>query len=106
MTRLTTVAVLGLFARAYSTVCDPVSTAAGWEFAGPSTYVDRGDPLNISSAGAIQDVAFSGDYWFVGSVNGGVWRTTEKSFAEKVPQWTNVLDSQVCGVGGAASAVR
>lgn len=46
------------------------------QFAGPSTYVARGDTLKIRSAGAIQDVKNSGDsVWFVGSVNGGVWRT-------------------------------
>jgi len=27
---------------------------AGWDFAGPATYAQRGDPLNITSAGAIQ----------------------------------------------------
>ena len=40
--------------------CDPTNTkSAGWQFAGPSTYVNRGDDLNISSAGAIQDVVSS-----------------------------------------------
>ena len=92
--------------------CDPATAAAGWAFAGPSTYVDRDDPLKIASAGAIQDVAFSGggnaSVWFAGSVNGGVWRTS--TIADKVPKWTNVLDGQVrgaththctsCGIGG------
>jgi hypothetical protein len=82
--------------------CDPATAAAGWAFAGPSTYVDRDDPLKIASAGAIQDVAFSGggaggnaSVWFAGSVNGGVWRTS--TIADKVPKWTNVLDGQVRG---------
>jgi hypothetical protein len=34
----------------------------------------------------------SGDAWFVGSVNGGVWRTT--TFDAATPKWTNVLDGQ------------
>ena len=48
------------------------------EFAGPATYVDRGDPTNMTCAGAIQDAVYSAGqqpYWFVASTNGGVWRT-------------------------------
>jgi len=45
---------------AVSGPCDPGnSKSVGWQFAGPSTYVNRGDDLNISSAGAIQDVVSS-----------------------------------------------
>lgn len=33
--------------------------SAGWEFAGPATYVDRGDDLKISNAGAINNVVNS-----------------------------------------------
>ena len=51
----------------------PSHDNAGWRFAGPATYSQRGDPLNITSAGAIQTVKSSSDgVWFVGSVNGGV----------------------------------
>lgn len=75
----------------------------GWTFQGPYTYVDRGDPLEISSAGAVQDVAFStgsaantrsasSDAWFIGGVNSGVWRT--RNFHDSVPTWENVLDKQ------------
>jgi hypothetical protein len=87
------------YARADTRMCNAGACAAGWEFAGPSTYVDKckdnGSPscLNISSAGAIQNVAMSSDdTWFVGSVNGGVWRTT--TLGKPVPAWTNVLDGE------------
>eukprot|EP00729_Bicosta_minor_P027730 gene27730-15472_t len=69
--------------------------SAGWEFAGPATYVDRGDDLKISNAGAINNVVNSHwdkKNWFVGSVNGGVWRST--SLEQTIPHWENVLDGQ------------
>lgn len=72
--------------------CAVSGSQLGWSFAGPSTYVQRGDATKMSSAGAIQDAVFSGNTWFVGSVNGGVWRTT--NLTSSGPQWTNVLDSQ------------
>ena len=163
-----------------ATVATPCasSCSAGWDFAGPATYVDRGDDLKISNAGAINNVVNSHwdvKNWFgklktrpprthgcadgsyagclpatsaarglvtgmvavvsqnrishtifpfpsfllvrssefgsamltcarctndcvfplrypVGSVNGGVWRST--SLSDKVPHWENVLDGQ------------
>ena len=70
----------------------PADTAS-WVWRGPSTYYTRDDPLKITSAGAIQDAAASSNgTWFVGSVNGGVWRT--QSIQEEQPQWENVLDGQ------------
>ena len=64
-----------------------------WEFRGPTTYYTRDDSLRITSAGAVQDVASAGNgTWFIGSVNGGIWRTS--NLQSKVPHWENVLDSQ------------
>jgi hypothetical protein len=69
------------------------SSAVNWQFRGPTTYYTRDDDLKITSAGAIQDVAAGADNtWFVGSVNGGIWRT--KNLQNKVPHWENVLDKQ------------
>lgn len=66
--------------------------SAPWVDAGPATYVDRADKLEISSASAAQDVAGVGKNWFVASVNGGVWRTN--NLGDDVPAWKNVLDGQ------------
>ena len=69
------------------------SAPVGWSFAGPSTYHDRGDDSGMTSAGAAQNVAAGADgTWFLGSVNGGVWRTSTLRHAR--PGWTNVLDGQ------------
>ena len=69
------------------------SKPAAWEFAGPSTYVTRGDSPAVSSAGAAQNVAGgANNSWFLGSVNGGVWRS--KSIGRASPHWENVLDGQ------------
>ena len=67
-----------------------------WEFRGPTTYYTRDDSLRITSAGAVQDVASGNGTWFIGSVNGGIWRTS--NLQSKVPHWENVLDSQVISV--------
>jgi len=37
-------------------------------------------------------VAGSGDNWFVATVNGGVWKTT--NLGDEVPSWRPVLDGQ------------
>jgi len=73
--------------------CLQQSTSVSWEFAGPSTYVGRGDEPQLSSAGAVQNVVEGANHtWFIGSVNGGVWRT--KSLGHSTPHWENVLDKQ------------
>ena len=52
-------------------------TSVQWKFRGPTTYYTRDDSLRITSAGAVQDIAFAGNAtWFIGSVNGGIWRTS------------------------------
>ena len=64
-----------------------------WTFAGPTTYKTRGDDLPLAGAGAVQDVVQgANNTFFIGSVNGGVWRTT--SLKEESPRWENVLDGQ------------
>ena len=66
---------------------------ASWGFAGPSAYYERGDDLKITSAGAINNVVQAGNgTWFVGTVNGGVWKSDNINTA--VPAWNNVLDGQ------------
>ena len=68
-------------------------TSVMWKFRGPTTYYTRDDSLRITSAGAVQDVVAAGNStWFIGSVNGGIWRTS--NLQSKVPHWENVLDSQ------------
>ena len=48
----------------------------------------------MSSAGAVQTVATDGSgVWLAGSVNGGVWRSTDVSTAAR-PAWKNVFDGQ------------
>jgi hypothetical protein len=49
--------IAGILTSSLSAPCDPAACKAGWQFAGPSTYVDRGDDLAISSAGAINNVS-------------------------------------------------
>ena len=69
------------------------SAPVGWSFAGPTTYHDRGDDSGMTSAGAAQNVAAGANgTWFLGSVNGGVWRTSTLRHAR--PGWANVLDGQ------------
>ena len=86
-TKTTVILLVLLFASSNGT------PAVKWEFRGPTTYYTRDDDLKITSAGAIQDVAAGADNtWFVGSVNGGIWRS--KNLQEKVPHWENVLDKQ------------
>ena len=78
-----------------------IDTAVGWKFAGPTTYVnqfgddgdddDDDDSPRLASAGAVQNVVegFPGT-WFLGSVNGGVWRT--RTLHTTRPHWEPVLD--------------
>ena len=97
--------------------------AVGWEFAGPTTYinhweekkkekeqaVDKRPPL--PSAAAVQQIVSStNDTWFIASVNGGVWRSKNISYGvhdideenvdgDKIRRhpsvsWENVLDGQ------------
>jgi hypothetical protein len=76
------------------------SSPLGWEFAGPTTYVsafgddeDDGAP-KLASAAAVQNVVqAANDTWFMGSVNGGIWRSTTFHSTKKV-RWKNVLDGQ------------
>jgi hypothetical protein len=85
-------ASLTFSATAVASPCSSNACAAGWNFAGPSTYINRGDDLKSRSASAIQEVVQSGEKWFVGSVNGGVWRSS--TLAQSIPKWENVLDGQ------------
>jgi len=77
-------------------VAASASSNVGWKFVGPSTYATRGDdPMHpsLTAAGAAQDIkAGANGTWFLGSVNGGVWRTT--SIDATNPTWVNVLDNQ------------
>ena len=71
------------------------SSTLGWEFAGPTTYVLQFGPdsSKLASSGAVQNVVEGNPgTWFLGSVNGGIWRTT--SLQSEFPHWTNVLDRQ------------
>ena len=80
-------------ASAIASLC--LASSSGWEFAGPSTYKTRGDEdaPSLSSAGAVQDaVQGANGTWFIGSTNGGVWRTQDLRAPK--PQWQNVLDGQ------------
>ena len=81
---------------AHATTTAAHATGVGWSFAGPSTYATRGDDPEhppLTAAGAAQDiVAGANGTWFLGSVNGGVWRTT--NFEDTKPTWKNVLDNQ------------
>ncbi|KAL3910322.1 MAG: hypothetical protein SGILL_007738 [Bacillariaceae sp.] len=80
----------------------PTFTDITWEFAGPTTYVsafgnddddDPDDPPKLASAAAVQNVVQAANHtWFIGSVNGGIWRTRNIR-ADKV-HWENVLDHQ------------
>jgi hypothetical protein len=67
----------------------------GWSFAGPSTYATRGgDPLHppLAAAGAAQVVKRGiNSTWYLGSVNGGVWKTNNLDNIS--PNWVNVLDN-------------
>jgi hypothetical protein len=80
-----------------ATTAATAAHANTWSFAGPATYATRGgDPLHppLTAAGAAQNIAkgANGSSWFMGSVNGGLWRTT--TFGDVLPTWDNVLDNQ------------
>lgn len=70
--------------------------ASPWEFAGPAGYVDQsgGGEAGVWFS-ATNDVVQggSGD-WFVGTVNGGVWRTKDLYANDNNPTWTPVTDGQ------------
>ena len=71
------------------------SCTAPWEFAGPAGYrgldPSEDDPTGIHSAGAAQSiVADEHGSWFLGSVNGGVWRT--RNVSAVTPHWEPVTD--------------
>lgn len=90
----------------YHAICssshDPVAESAlGWEFAGPTSYVSAfgddddndSDAPKLASAAAVQNVVQAANgTWFIGSVNGGIWKST--TFAESHVKWENVLDGQ------------
>eukprot|EP01006_Ploeotia_vitrea_P031455 TRINITY_DN63786_c0_g1_i1.p1 TRINITY_DN63786_c0_g1~~TRINITY_DN63786_c0_g1_i1.p1 ORF type:complete len:836 (-),score=92.73 TRINITY_DN63786_c0_g1_i1:30-2537(-) len=71
--------------------------AASWKHKGPGTYV--GFPgTDQANAGAIQVVAKGpGSDVMVGSVNGGIWKTTD--IYAKRPAWEPVLDGQPISCG-------
>ena len=73
------------------------SCTAPWQHAGPAGYhgLDKSDddPKLILSAGAAQMVVSDLDghgTWFLGSVNGGVWRSSNVSTAS--PHWAPITD--------------
>ena len=76
--------------------------AAGWEFVGPRTYVQQGDPTLMSSASAVQQVVSveqpgGAPGWLAATVNGGVWRTLDNPAAASAgagPAWEPVTDGQ------------
>ena len=74
---------------------------AAWEFVGPASYRDGSkDPDGgggLPAASAIEAVAGptpTGQHWFVGTVNGGVWRTEEASLLSARPVWLSATDHQ------------
>ena len=69
--------------------------SAPWIFAGPSGYQgldsSADDPSHMLSAGAAQAIVQGSDgNWFLGSVNGGVWRTDNISVES--PHWIPTTD--------------
>ena len=77
--------------------------AAPWEFVGPAGYRDDSTPPipdgggGLLSASAIEAVAgptATAKNWFVGTVNGGVWRTDEASLLSAAPVWVSATDGQ------------
>jgi len=86
----------------YAALCSTTKTTKtqGWEFAGPTTYVNQfGNGPKLASAAAVQNVvsttaADGTAAWFLGSVNGGVWRSTSNLHTGENVHWTNVLDGQ------------
>ena len=77
----------------------PAAAPAAWRFVGPKTYVQRGDPAEMASASAVQQVVRAAGgpggepRWLLASVNGGVWRSQEALGAEGA-KWANALDGQ------------
>ena len=76
----------------------PAAAPAAWRFVGPKTYVQRGDPAEMASASAVQQVVRADGpggepRWLLASVNGGVWRSQEALGAEGA-KWANALDGQ------------
>jgi hypothetical protein len=70
--------------------------ASPWEFAGPAGYVDQsGGGESGVWFSATNDVVQgnSGD-WFLGTVNGGVWRTKDLYANDNKPDWEPVTDGQ------------
>ena len=87
----------------YNALCSSENEDIGWEFAGPTTYVNQfgdDDGPKLASAAAIQSVVEAANgTWFIGSVNGGVWRSTNLQAAPNLVgnskvHWENVLDTQ------------
>lgn len=86
---LTMVAFVGAVAGVTgSTASATLSVSAKWHFAGPSTYktrVGKDEPEPLAAAGAVQNVAKgSGLNWFIGSVNGGLWKSSDIGAAKFV----------------------
>ena len=71
---------------------------ATWRFRGPGSYSEsEGAKLKWSSAAAAVAVSLHGKektpLWYVGAVNGGVWRTKDGMGAAKKQHWEPVTDS-------------
>ena len=75
----------------YQALCAPKSVDVGWEFAGPTGYVNVWNEGGLPAAAAVQNLVVAGDSFFLSSVNGGIWRTLRQS---DPLHWENVLDGQ------------
>lgn len=72
--------------------CDAASHPTRWQFSGPANWVSS-TAGSLPSASATEALATTdnGTTWLLGTVNGGVWRSSDLSTG---PHWTNVLDGQ------------
>jgi len=71
-----------------------VPCASPWEFVGPTGYVEK-EGSNNTMFVATNTVAGGHDgIWFVGTVNGGVWRTKDLYENNYNPKWEPVTDNQ------------
>jgi len=92
------------------------NNTVGWEFAGLTTYVYKfGDEPHLAAGAAVQNIVRGGTisssagndaipHWFMSSVNGGVWRTS--NLQDERPHWVNVLDGQPEGLCTSISALH
>ena len=90
------VALLGATALCAATdmPCSTKSVApAAWAFRGPGSYTEDAQSKLAWSSATAAVAHGANDTWFVGAVNGGVWRTTSGMHAGK-QHWEPVTDGQ------------